>query len=135
MVSDSKKKKAAAKKASIKQTKIAKDAYTVTTNEDTDTNGATPTQVGSTLVQHTGRRSAQAGASRIALPALPGLCNAGSVCYMRILGQCCWPASPHAGQVAIICCLSGCAANLPRCEHVVLSMMCGHSCGNVFDCL
>eukprot|EP00891_Asterochloris_glomerata_P004353 jgi/Astpho2/4353/fgenesh1_pg.00066_%23_4_t len=44
MVSDSKKKKAAAKKASIKQTKIAKDAYTVTNNEDTDTNGMTPTQ-------------------------------------------------------------------------------------------
>ena len=69
MVSDSKKKKAAAKKASIKQTKIAKDAYTVTNNEETDTNGATPTQVGFSLVQHICCQSAQAGASRLALPA------------------------------------------------------------------
>ena len=69
MVSDSKKKKAAAKKASIKQTKIAKDAYTVTNNEDADTNGATPTQVRFNRVQHTCCWSAQAGAGQLALPA------------------------------------------------------------------
>ena len=68
MVSDSKKKKAAAKKASIKQTKIAKDAYTVTNNENSDTNGNTPTQVGFCLVQHACCWSAQAGARRLALP-------------------------------------------------------------------
>ena len=44
-MSDSKKKKAAAKKATIKQTKIAKGAYEVTTNENTDTNGSAPTDV------------------------------------------------------------------------------------------
>ena len=120
MVSDSKKKKAAAKKASIKQTKIAKDAYTVTNNEDTDTKGMTPTQVGFGAAHG-------AGQLRLVPDNLPCRLDQGCARLQQpasccILGQRCQPASSHARQVGTTCC-AACPFVQPvfcaACIHVV----------------
>lgn len=136
MVSDSKKKKAAAKKASIKQTKIAKDAYTVTNNVDTDTNGMTPTQVGFDLVQRTVPVSS--GWCPTTCPA--GLTRAVQGCS-SLLHAAFWgnaASLPHrmhgrwAPPVVLLVLLCSQSSVLPA---FMFFMRCGHSCGNPVDYL